>query len=226
MNEGFQFYDMFATKGLEYIAVIFFLGLFILYWRWLNRSANADQNIESGNIGWFNIAQNRFYHPGHSWVELQDDGTVTIGLDEFANKMLGRFEGANVSAASHKIKQGKRALDIKISGKRIPVLAPVDGDIIELNDSPGQKSGANAGWLARIQPTDIGSNLHNLLNGSLARLWMHSEIGKLNEMMGSRLGIVLQDGGIPINGFAKELSNEEWDKIARFFLKTENIEQE
>lgn len=36
----------------------------------------------------------------------------------------------------------------------------------------------------------------------------------------SELGVVHQDGGIPVSGIAKNLAPDEWDKVAREFLLT------
>ncbi len=37
-------------------------------------------------------------------------------------------------------------------------------------------------------------------------------------MRAGELGIVLPDGGIPVDGFARILAPERWDEIARDFL--------
>jgi hypothetical protein len=36
--------------------------------------------------------------------------------------------------------------------------------------------------------------------------------------MSGELGIVLQDGGVPVTGFARALSPDRWDEIASEFL--------
>jgi hypothetical protein len=40
----------------------------------------------------------------------------------------------------------------------------------------------------------------------------------LSALMGPKLGPVLQDGGVPVPGFARELSPESWDRIAEELL--------
>jgi hypothetical protein len=38
--------------------------------------------------------------------------------------------------------------------------------------------------------------------------------------LGGQLGMVMQDGGLPLTGFAKSLSEDSWDEIAAEFLMT------
>lgn len=37
--EGFTYVDIFSTKGIEYLLVIFFLMVLVWLWKFLNRSS-------------------------------------------------------------------------------------------------------------------------------------------------------------------------------------------
>jgi hypothetical protein len=41
--------------------------------------------------------------------------------------------------------------------------------------------------------------------------------------MSGDFGVVLQDGGLPISGFAREISPQNWDQLAREFLLTDEM---
>ncbi len=40
MNELFTYYDMFATKGVEYLIIIVFLIVIVAFWSFLNMDAS------------------------------------------------------------------------------------------------------------------------------------------------------------------------------------------
>ena len=96
----------------------------------------------------------------HEWLELGDDGIVTVGITAHAAEQLGGVVfvelpegGATVSKDDEiaVIERGKAASDI---------LAPVDGEIIEVNtalaDDPSLANSdpLGEGWFFKIKPSD------------------------------------------------------------------------
>ena len=86
--------DPFATKGTEYLIVIGFLGALPLFWRYLNanpllapsRVLAAQRKMLSG---WFRLPETASYHPGPTWAVPAGGGRFRVGLDDFAQKLLG-----------------------------------------------------------------------------------------------------------------------------------------
>ena len=76
------------------------------------------------------------------------------------------------------------------------------------------------GWLMKVRVPRVKSNVSNLLGGSLALEWMEQAARSLRRRMSGELGEVMQDGGLPVVGIAKNLSPEKWDELAREFLLT------
>jgi hypothetical protein len=71
----------------------------------------------------------------------------------------------------------------------------------------------------KVQAPKISSNLKNLLSGKLAKKWMEGVRENLLARMNYNLGTVYQDGGVPVNGIARNLDRERWDEIVKeFFL--------
>jgi glycine cleavage system H protein len=109
------------------------------------------------------------YVATHEWVRLEDDGTVTIGISDHAQELLGDIvfielpeEGAVVNAREEisVVESVKAASDI---------YAPVSGEVIEVNedltDAPEtvNSSPYGDGWLCRILPSNL-SELEELLD--------------------------------------------------------------
>ena len=89
---GFRYEDLFATKHLEYLLVIGFLGLLILFWRFMQTPAGATLEVAGMPLpsfdSWFNLPEGFYYHRGHSWA-MPQGGLVKVGIDDFAQKMMG-----------------------------------------------------------------------------------------------------------------------------------------
>ena len=63
-----------------------------------------------------------------------------------------------------------------------------------------------------------------LLFGGKAKKWLGATVQRFTEKIGgSELGLVLQDGGEPIPGFAHEMGGH-WDEVAAEFLLTSDTE--
>ena len=67
---GPVFHDPFATKGAEYLLVIAFLVCLVVFWRVLTASpVRATPSTRHATPeGWFRLAKDRLYYPGHSWA--------------------------------------------------------------------------------------------------------------------------------------------------------------
>jgi hypothetical protein len=78
------------------------------------------------------------------------------------------------------------------------------------------------GWLMQVESSRLTANLKNLLSGTLARRWMDTVCETLGAQMAPvELGEVYLDGGHLVDGLARSLSHEEWDRVARQFFLTE-----
>ncbi|HXV75020.1 MAG TPA: hypothetical protein VD788_01785, partial [Candidatus Polarisedimenticolaceae bacterium] len=75
--------------------------------------------------------------------------------------------------------------------------------------------------LVKVRLSNPKAALSNLLSGKLAVDWMEQSATALRERMTGRVGPVLQDGGVPVSGIARELSEGEWERVAREFLLTD-----
>jgi glycine cleavage system H lipoate-binding protein len=217
--------DIFATKGIEYLILIGFLGCLVLFWRLLSRTRPALAAAPAvHHRGWFEVRDPLLYHPGHTWALPRPDGLLTVGMDDFAQKLLGEADAVRLPEVGASIEQGAPAWRLGVDGKDVDLLSPVDGVVVArnekvlarplvLNDDP-----YGEGWL--LKPVREKSNLVGLLKGELARAWMSETEDALRRRMAPELGMVLQDGGVPICGIAQAMEPEGWEALARDLLKT------
>ena len=227
---GDFYVDIFATKGLEYGLVIIFLLSFVLFWRLLNRPGKSvggpalAQGQGQPSVEWFALADDRYYHQGHGWVRPENEAEAIVGIDDFAQRLLGQADEILVPTLGTHLEQGARGWRLRFGSRIIDLLAPVEGEIVEVNEkvlrSPRllNDDPYGEGWIARVRSSKLGANLKNLLKGNLAGWWMQDTVRSLRETVSTGPVPVLQDGGVPVSGLAKAISSDHWEEIAEKFL--------
>jgi glycine cleavage system H lipoate-binding protein len=225
---GDNYVDLFATKGLEYILVIAFLATLVVFWRFLNRQRGpAPTNpVRRPRVEWFTLGDNLYYHQGHSWAKPEGANAVRVGIDDFAQKLVGKIDSVVLPPIGTRLSQGDVGWKFRVGSKLIELLSPVEGEVVAINEeatmSPEllNRDPYGRGWLVLVKISSLKSNLRNLLSGALAGAWMEQTVEQLRRRMSGNLGVVLQDGGVPVEGIAKSLSRDQWDEVVREFLLT------
>ncbi len=221
--------DVYAAKTIEYLIAVGYLILFVPFWRALSTAgvpvaARAAKAPARRPFEWFTVGDGVSIHPGHAWAQPVG-AQVAVGLDDFASKLLGPIKGFRLPALGAPIAQGERAWEVLADGKTVDMVSPVDGIVVALNeaalDDPARLAHDPYGtWVMKVEPTAWTRSARQLLTGDAARRLMDSATERLFAHMGGGPGLVLQDGGLPVAGIARELSPDGWDAIAREFFLT------
>ena len=240
--ESFSYVDIFATKGIEYIIVMAFLAGFIYFSRYLSHRAPVPAETEGSArprsfVDYFRVPDGYLFHQGHTWFRKEGREVVTVGLDDFAQRLLGRIDEVNLPHAGARLAQGEKGWTLTVDSRIVPMISPVDGEVVAVNreairnpDLLGQDP-FERGWLLKVRPARFPSNKRNLLSGQMARQWMSSvlerlrgEVGKAISQEGSSVGTAYQDGGTPVQGIARALAGDRWEEMAKGYLLTDGNE--
>jgi len=227
--EGIRFIDIYATKGIEYLIVIAFFAAFVLFCRYMYRpgEVRAPATIAPESVTRFRVPEGLFYHQGHGWLRPEPGSIGVVGLDDFAQKFIGKIDAVDLPPVGSRLAQGDKGWSLVVDGVPIPMLSPVAGEVVEVNPevlrSPEilREDPYGKGWLLKVKSTRIASNTRNLLSGKLARAWMESALDKLHPLHGESLGPVLQDGGLMVDGIARVLGGDQWVGLAKTHLMTD-----
>jgi glycine cleavage system H protein len=98
------------------------------------------------------------YTADHEWVALDGD-IATVGITAFAGEALGDVVYVDLPAVGTAITTGDACGEIESTKSVSDLFAPVDGEVIELNDAVVADPGLlntdpyQAGWLVRIKVT-------------------------------------------------------------------------
>ena len=99
------------------------------------------------------------YTASHQWVRAEADGTVTVGITDFAQDELGDVVFVQHPAAGRKVKRGEDCAVVESVKAASDIPAPLSGEIVAVNsalDDAPQKVNEDpyGAWLFRLKPAD------------------------------------------------------------------------
>jgi hypothetical protein len=164
--------------------------------------ASADAVVHYG----FDLPLDRLYHRGHTWVRPETDGTLTVGLDDLARRLLGTPEKMELPRAGDELEVNGPAGRVTTRGKEVRVLSPVEGTVVEVcGEGPSATLRVDAGG---------SPDLRHLLSGREARAWALRELERLQRAAGSEsLGAALADGGELVADVGAALPTDRYDAL-------------
>ena len=235
--EGFSRVDLFDTKGIEYLFVIGYLLILIIFWKLSGKQINLSARIQkvigtlSSNI--LRIPQGLFYNKSHTWTHLEESGAAKVGLDDFLQHLTGKVKFTNLKSPDEIISKGDLLAEINQNGKHLRVFSPISGTILDtnemlydnpeiFNDDPYSK-----GWIYKIKPSDWVAETKSYYLAEEAVNWSKRELDRFKEFLtgGSMRKyssepsiMILQDGGEIRDHLLAELPDEVWMDFQEEFL--------
>ena len=109
------------------------------------------------------------YAKTHEWARLEEDGTVTVGITDFAQSELGDIVYVELPEIDVALEGGDEAGVVESVKAASDIYAPVGGTVIAVNaaleDTPEivNEDPYGNGWFYRIDPNDVG-DLDDLLD--------------------------------------------------------------
>jgi glycine cleavage system H lipoate-binding protein len=166
----------------------------------------------------------RYYHPGHSWVVLGSSDEVTIGVDDFAQRVIGHVSEIQLPELRASVRQGQVYTTLRHGSKSLPQVAPLSGVIVGINRKLEQNpdlvnaSPFDQGWIVKVAPANLSLELRNLLKGVVAERWEEAVRNQLVSWFSHPAQPVLQDGGRIVDGVSDLLSDEGWQRFTEEFF--------
>ena len=96
----------------------------------------------------------------HEWVRNNGDGTVTIGISEHAQEMLGDVVFVDLPDVDEEIDAGEGFSLVESVKAASDIYAPITGTIVEINedieDSPEliNEEPYEGGWIVKVKMSD------------------------------------------------------------------------
>lgn len=177
-------------------------------------------------VAGYQMPEECLFHRGHTWARVIAPDTVLVGIDDFARQLVGQPSKLSLPAVGSWLRQGARALGLGLDGRKVELVSPVEGEVIEVNPALLEQPTLatddpfGRGWLVKVRSSELARGLNNLLSGSLARRFMEDSRERLQHQLMALSGTVLADGGEPVADFARHLPEPEWRHLVHEFLLT------
>ncbi len=112
-----------------------------------------------------NIPAELKYTESHEWVRAEADGTVTVGITEYAQDALGDIVFVELPKVGKTYGAGDDAAVVESVKAASDIYAPVAGEVVAVNDAVADtpdsiNADAYSAWLFKIKPSDA-----NAING-------------------------------------------------------------
>ena len=133
-------------------------------------------------IGQYWVSTELYYTAEHTWAMIGEDGTIKVGVDEFASKTAGAILHVEMPKIGEQIEHMKPFGQME-SAKWVGELhAPFTGEIIAVNEEVVSKPQLinedpyGAGWLILVKATKTNEEIPKLLHGSSAIEYFKKEV--------------------------------------------------
>ena len=99
------------------------------------------------------------YTASHEWVRSEADGTVTVGITEYAQDALGDIVFVELPTVGKSYTAGDDAAVVESVKAASDIYAPLSGEITAVNDAvtaapESINTDAFAAWLFKLKPND------------------------------------------------------------------------
>lgn len=118
-----------------------------------------------------NVPAELKYVSSHEWLRLEADGTVTVGITDHAQELLGDIVFVELPEVGADLAAEEQAGVVESVKAASDIYAPIAGEVVEVNqelvDAPetANTDPYGAAWFFRIKPADV-ADLDGLLDAA------------------------------------------------------------
>jgi len=234
--DGFSYYNIFDTKGIEYLVIIAFLLLLIPFWLVLNKQVKVKEQVSKSlgvlKAAILNIPQGIFYSRNHTWAYLGKSGTAKVGLDDLLLHITGEVKIQQLKNPGDNVNKGDLLAVLVQDSKSLNVFSPISGTIFNTNQVLNLKSNLliddpyGKGWIYEIKPSKWVSEIASYYLADDATAWFKKELERYKDFLSINMQklspatsmVVLQDGGELLENSLSDLPDEIWLDFQKQFL--------
>ncbi|UCF80561.1 MAG: hypothetical protein JSV08_08645 [Acidobacteriota bacterium] len=194
------------------------------------RVVGSDPNMPFG-VSDVHVPDGVFLGRGHIWARLEQNGDISLGVDDFTAKLVAGVKKIETLAKNVRLCRGKPIFSLHVGeSKKLDFFAPFEGHVLEVNHKVLRNPSLIAldtyrsGWLMRIRAVRLASTLKVLRLAEDAKEWMREEIIRLRDflsrqMNGTSAAPALTDGGLILPEAFLQMGAEGWEAFQKEFLE-------
>jgi len=178
--------------------------------------------------GDFSIPGGVLVSSGHCWASMAQDGSVKVGLDDFAKKLIGPVDAIEFPNVGMAVKAGQPLFSLRQKNRRAQFYAPVSGQVVKVNAALGEDCGAldltpyHKNWVCVIDADSLDVEVPRLRIGKSAVSLYQDDLERFRRLMAE---LAPKDGagryrdeGLHV-GELERLDDAQWDRVAAEFFR-------
>ncbi len=161
---------------------------------------------------------------GHTWVKIEDQGIVRMGIDDFASRLVGKIDHMAIPLMGKEISQGQAGFTLFRNRYPITFTSAVSGIITQVNPeikkNPDLVTNApyTDGWICLVYCPDIKQNLKNLLFMADSRRFMAGQVENLHAFLEDATQLKAADGGSMVRDILGNVPEAQRDRLIKTFI--------
>ena len=118
-----------------------------------------------------NVPEDLLYAENHEWVKQEDDGTVRVGITDFAQDALGDVVFVDLPDVGRELGSGEPFGEIESTKSVSDIYSPTNGEVVAVNedleDTPElvNQDPYGDGWMIQLRPAP-GASLDHLMSAA------------------------------------------------------------
>ncbi|MBG0783103.1 MAG: hypothetical protein H0S84_12610 [Bacteroidales bacterium] len=233
--DGYHYYNIFATKGSEYLLTIVFFLMLIPFWIILNKKAKpamATKTVPNifGNIS--AIPQQLYMALNQIWVQPFEGNQLRLGFNDLISNLVHAEKLVFKKNIGESIVRGELLAELHSNGKQLKIVSPVSGIVrktnksLEYSASLSNASPYQHGWMMEVEAANWSQDVKTLITPDSVKSWMINELTRArdyflkiqNSYNPVAQPIVLQDGGELNPDALSKMPATVWNDFEEAFL--------
>jgi CheY-like chemotaxis protein len=146
------------------------------------------ENAGGSSTPEFQIPGGVFISEGHCWANINEEGAVKVGIDDFAKKIIGKIDSIEFPNIGMLVKKGQPLFTVKQRNRTITFKSPVSGKVKELNKplindmESLDYTPYDRNWVCLVDADDLDIEIPQLKIGKAAVSFYEEDIEHLKDL--------------------------------------------
>jgi glycine cleavage system H lipoate-binding protein len=178
------------------------------------------------DIKGFRVPQGYYFHHGHTWVKMEENTLVRIGIDDFILRLMGPVDRVEAPLLGKAVKQGRADITIIRGNRRAKLLSPISGVVTAVNPKLREKGNLASqepyteGWVMAVQADRLRRDIQGLMLNRETGEFMEGQVEELYHMIEDVAGPLAADGGHLGHDIFGSMPELGWKRLQKTFLHT------
>jgi CheY-like chemotaxis protein/glycine cleavage system H lipoate-binding protein len=177
--------------------------------------------------GEFSIPGGAMISAGHTWANMAQDGSVKVGVDDFAKKLIGPVDAIDFPSIGMTVKAGQPLFGLRRKNRRVQFNSPVSGRVIKTNALLGDDCEAlemtpyQKNWVCVIDADNLDVEVPKLKIGKSAVAMFQEDIDRFRGVMKDMSKDAPDDAGLDdvlYRGELEQLDDAQSERIVKEFF--------